>query len=45
MSRALTLQMLAWLEERPRTYAETLEAWKTLVPNLGGRARRHSQAA
>jgi hypothetical protein len=31
---ALTLQMLEWLAERPRTYAETLEAWKTSCPRL-----------
>ena len=32
--RALTLQMLAWLAERPRTYAETMEAWRTSCPRL-----------
>jgi hypothetical protein len=31
---ALTLQMLEWLAERPRTYGETLEAWKTSCPRL-----------
>ena len=31
---ALTLQMLAWISERPRSYAETLEAWKTSCPRL-----------
>jgi hypothetical protein len=31
---ALTLQMLEWIGERPRTYAETLEAWKTSCPRL-----------
>jgi hypothetical protein len=31
---ALTQQMLEWLAERPRTYAETLEAWKTSCPRL-----------
>ena len=31
---ALTMQMLDWLAERPRTYAETLEAWKTSCPRL-----------
>jgi hypothetical protein len=30
----LTEQMLEWLDERPRTYAETLEAWKTSCPRL-----------
>jgi hypothetical protein len=31
---ALTVQMLEWLAERPRSYAETLEAWKTSCPRL-----------
>ena len=31
---ALTIQMLEWLAERPRDYAETLEAWKTSCPRL-----------
>jgi hypothetical protein len=31
---ALTLQMLEWIAERPRGYAETLEAWKTSCPRL-----------
>jgi len=31
---ALTLQMLAWIDERPRTYEETMEAWKTSCPRL-----------
>ena len=31
---ALTRQLLEWLAERPRTYAETLEAWKTSCPRL-----------
>jgi hypothetical protein len=30
----LTIQMLEWLAERPRSYAETLEAWKTSCPRL-----------
>ena len=30
----LTLQFLAWLAERPRTYAETMEAWRTSCPRL-----------
>jgi hypothetical protein len=33
-SEALTLQLLAWLAERPRTYAETMEAWRTSCPRL-----------
>lgn len=31
---ALTLQLLEWIGERPRSYAETLEAWKTSCPRL-----------
>jgi hypothetical protein len=30
----LTVQLLEWLAERPRSYAETLEAWKTSCPRL-----------
>jgi len=26
--------MLEWIDERPRSYAETLEAWKTSCPHL-----------
>jgi hypothetical protein len=31
---ALTTQMLEWLDEEPRSYAETLDAWKTSCPRL-----------
>jgi hypothetical protein len=31
---ALTVQLLEWLAERPRSYAETLEVWKTSCPRL-----------
>ena len=31
---APTSQLLAWIAERPRTYAETMEAWKTSCPRL-----------
>ena len=31
---ALTHQMLEWIDERQRTYAETIEAWKTSCPRL-----------
>jgi hypothetical protein len=31
---ALTRQMLSWLAERPRTYAETMDAWRTSCPRL-----------
>ncbi len=30
----LTLQFLAWIAERPRSYAETMEAWRTSCPRL-----------
>jgi hypothetical protein len=33
-AQALTLQLLEWLLERPRTYTETLEAWRTSCPRL-----------
>jgi len=29
-----TLQLLAWIEEEPRGYAETVERWKTSCPRL-----------
>ena len=32
--RALTLQLLEWIEARPRSYAETIEAWRTTCPRL-----------
>ena len=28
------LQFLAWLAERPRSYAEVLDAWRTSCPRL-----------
>ena len=31
---SLTLQLLEWIAERPRTYAELMEAWKTSCPRL-----------
>jgi hypothetical protein len=33
-SEALTIQLLAWLAERPRSYGETMEAWRTTCPRL-----------
>ena len=33
-TNALTLQLLAWLAVRPRTYRETMEAWRTTCPRL-----------
>ena len=31
---ALTLQFLAWIADRPRSYQETMEAWRTSCPRL-----------
>jgi hypothetical protein len=31
---APTLQMLAWIAEQSRSYAETTEVWKTSCPRL-----------
>ena len=31
---APTLQLLAWLAERLRSYPETIEVWKTSCPRL-----------
>jgi hypothetical protein len=31
---APTLQLLAWLAERHRTYPETIETWKSSCPRL-----------
>jgi hypothetical protein len=31
---ASTLELLAWLAARSRTYGETLEAWRTSCPRL-----------
>jgi hypothetical protein len=31
---APVLDLLAWISARPRTYAETIEAWKTSCPRL-----------
>lgn len=30
----LLLQFLAWIDDRPRGYAETMEAWRTSCPRL-----------
>jgi hypothetical protein len=32
--RALTLQLLEWISDRPRSYAEVLDAWRTTCPRL-----------
>ena len=31
---APTIQLLAWIDEEPRGYAETVERWKTSCPRL-----------
>ncbi|HEX4556560.1 MAG TPA: hypothetical protein VH249_21400 [Xanthobacteraceae bacterium] len=31
---ALTLQFLAWVAERPRTYADAMDAWRSTCPRL-----------
>jgi hypothetical protein len=33
-SSALTLQFLAWIDHRPRTYADAMEAWRSTCPRL-----------
>jgi hypothetical protein len=34
MTDAPTLELLAWVSSRPRTYAETIDAWGTHCPRL-----------
>ena len=31
---ALTVQLLEWVGSRPRSYAETIDAWRTSCPRL-----------
>jgi hypothetical protein len=31
---APTLQLLAWVADRPRTYAELMDAWRSTCPRL-----------
>ena len=33
-NEALVLDLLAWISARPRTYAETMDAWGTSCPRL-----------
>jgi hypothetical protein len=33
-SKSLKLQLLEWLLSHPRTYAETMDAWRTSCPRL-----------
>jgi hypothetical protein len=30
----LTTQLLEWVDDRPRTYTEAIEAWRTSCPRL-----------
>jgi hypothetical protein len=32
--RLITLQFLAWVADRPRTYGEAMEAWRSTCPQL-----------
>jgi len=32
--KALVMDLLAWVAARPRTYRETMEAWRTSCPRL-----------
>jgi hypothetical protein len=34
IAAAPTLELLAWIAERPRTYPETIEVWKSSCPRL-----------
>jgi hypothetical protein len=34
MVTAPTLQLLEWIDERQRSYAETMEAWRSSCPRL-----------
>jgi len=31
---ALTLQLLSWVADRPRTYGDVMEAWRTTCPRM-----------
>ena len=31
---ALTLQLLEWISERPRSYRDVIDAWRTTCPRL-----------
>jgi hypothetical protein len=31
---ALVIELLSWVASRPRTYAETMEAWRTSCPRM-----------
>jgi hypothetical protein len=33
-TEALTMQMLEWIAERPRSYGDVMETWRTSCPRL-----------
>ena len=33
-TRALTLQLLEWISDRPRRYADVVDAWRSTCPRL-----------
>jgi hypothetical protein len=33
-ARLITLQFLAWVADRPRTYTEAMDAWRSTCPQL-----------
>jgi D-3-phosphoglycerate dehydrogenase len=33
-NKALVLDLLEWIDSRPRTYAEVMDAWRTSCPRL-----------
>jgi hypothetical protein len=33
-ARLITLQFLAWVADRPRTYGEAMDAWRSTCPQL-----------
>ena len=33
-NKALLLDLLEWIDAKPRTYAETMDAWRTSCPRL-----------
>ena len=33
-THALTLQLLEWISDRPRRYADVVDAWRTTCPRL-----------
>jgi hypothetical protein len=33
-THALTLQLLQWLDAKPRSHAETMDAWRTSCPRF-----------